>query len=74
MRGATVKRLREALRQSIILGGPLVSLKRVKRNHQGGRKAFSKSANVTTGFHCCRPVAVARKAMIAAKFERLSEK
>jgi len=72
MRGATVKRLREAIRQSIILGGPMVSLKRVKRNHK--MKAFSKAATVTTGFHCCRPAAVARKAMIAAKFDRSAEK
>jgi len=74
MNGKTVKRLRNALAESIILGGPVISLKRVKRNHQGSRKAFSKPANVTTGFHCCRPAAVAGKSMIAAKFDRWSEK
>lgn len=74
MNGKTVKRLRESLRQANRLGATGISFKRVKRNHQGSRKTFTKHADRTTGFHCCRPAAVARKAMIAAKFDRLAEK
>ena len=74
MNGKKVKQLRKALESvsRIGLSGP--SWKQLKRNNRGSRKAFSKPANVTTGFHCCRPGAVARKVMIAAKFDRATEK
>jgi len=72
MRGKRVKALREALRQASILGGPIVSLKHVKRNHQGERKTWTKPATAT-GYFCSRPAARARKASIAAKFDREHE-
>ena len=75
MRGKRVKQLRTARYMAIIMGGPDapdVSLKHIKRNHQGSRKTFTKPATAT-GYFCCRPAAQHRKAAIAAKYERMVE-
>ena len=76
MRGNRVKQLREALRQANIMIGigtsEGITLKRIKRNHRGSRKTFTKPATAT-GYFCCRPAAQHRKAAIAAKYERMVE-
>ena len=72
MRGKIVKQLREAVWQANVLSGKPFELKKTKRNHQGGRKTFTRSA-IATGYFCSRPVAQHRKAMIAAKHERMVE-
>jgi len=73
MRGKRVKQLRESVRQeAIITDAPARSLKRIKRNHHGERRVFIKTARAT-GYFCSRPAAQHRKAMIAAKHERMVE-
>ena len=71
MRGKRVKQLCQALRHAVHLDGP-GGLKHVKRNYQGSRKTWTKPATAT-GYFCSRPAAIARKAMVAAKFDREHE-
>jgi len=57
MRGKRVKQLRESVRQAQILigdrDGATFTLRQTKRNHQGGRKTFTRSATAT-GYFCSR--------------------
>ena len=73
MRGKRVRWLRNVVRYSNLLkpeSAPEVTLKQLKKNHQGSRKTFTKPATAT-GYFCSRPAARHRKAMIAAKHERM---